>query len=219
MDEQERRRRPLALIVIVVLILLAAIAVLVWALTGDERKVEPPMPDGVSSDESTEGERFEYPAFYHAEAGEWIINEPQAGVLREQKYVSGPRELEEYAVVILGPGSRVRIVEADQRWKLVEVIEDGNAIATGWIDASPIRKVREAPAAATKPTGEEAKRRHEELMEQADAARETGNLKRELELLKEAQAILPAEPVGMRIVELEAHVVLPDGTEAQPNSD
>ena len=92
------------------------------------------------------GERFEYPAFYHADGDEWILNEPRVAVLKEMKFVSSDIEEKHYLVVATKPGTRVRIVEAHQRWKLVEVLDaDGKDTATGWIDANGVRQVVPAP--------------------------------------------------------------------------
>jgi hypothetical protein len=35
----------------------------------------------------------------------------------------------------------LRIIKAAGRWKQVEVLENGNVVATGWIDADATRKV------------------------------------------------------------------------------
>jgi len=92
--------------------------------------------------EETAGEvHHGWTPFYHADSGLWKMLDPESYVLREQKYVSSDREREEYLVHMVPAGGVLRILQAKGRWKEVEVLENGEAVARGWIDADPIRRV------------------------------------------------------------------------------
>ena len=86
------------------------------------------------------------------------MNDPASYVLKSQKYVSSDTERDAYLVRAVPAGGMLRIVKAEGRWKQVEVIENGKAVATGWIDAhftKSVEKVDTAPPAAKPrpPTG------------------------------------------------------------------
>jgi len=130
------------LILLLLFVILAAIPLAVWYF---ETRSEKPVPPSVILEQAANGGgRYTFTKFYHANDGEWIINDPETPVLRTQKYVSSRAEMLEYKVKVLGPGARVRIIQPDARWKLVDVIENGKVVATGWIDAHMVKKVHRA---------------------------------------------------------------------------
>ena len=137
-DEEERakRRRAALLLFILIdtLVVMAGVAFFGWRLLSGHG-------DGKEKAGETKGERFEFSAFYYANDGEWVLGEPETHVLKEQKYVSSKHELPQYLVRTLPPGTRVRIVKAEQRWKEVEALEGEKVLCRGWVDANGIRKV------------------------------------------------------------------------------
>ena len=91
------------------------------------------------------GERFAgFDDLYKAEAGTWWRADTTFNLLKERKYVSGPSELKAFLVYEAKPGEIVRIKEARQRWKLVEVMKDGKPFASGWLDADKQKGTRVA---------------------------------------------------------------------------
>ena len=138
----DRKKNIIVLVVLLLLLLiLAAIPLAVYFMTRHE---EPLPPVGNAQKTNGGGGRYTFTKFYHAGEGKWIINDPETPVLRTQKYVSSRAEMLEYKVKLLEPGSQVQIIQAAGRWKLVEVIEDGKVVATGWIDAHMVKKVHRA---------------------------------------------------------------------------
>ena len=79
--------------------------------------------------------------FYHATDGTWKMLDEAVYVLREKKYVSNDTERDAYTVYKVGYGGVVRTMESEGRWKHVEVLEDGQVVANGWIDAHFVRNV------------------------------------------------------------------------------
>lgn len=92
--------------------------------------------------------------FYHAESGTWKILDDAAYVLKEKKFTSGARERDAYTVYKLESGGIVRTIESQGRWKRVEVLKDGQVVATGWIDAHFVRNVEERLPAMNGEDGE-----------------------------------------------------------------
>ena len=76
------------------------------------------------------------------------MQDPVSYVLKERKYVSSARERDSYLVRAVPAGGVLRIINADGRWKQVEVIEDGKVAATGWIDAHVIKKASKMESSA-----------------------------------------------------------------------
>ncbi|HPJ72263.1 MAG TPA: hypothetical protein PK636_06245, partial [bacterium] len=66
--------------------------------------------------------------------GLWKLETPLP-ILREQKYVSSERELADYLVYEGLPGETVVVIEAEGRWKRVEVREGNRPGSAGWADA------------------------------------------------------------------------------------
>ncbi len=141
MDDEENddhRRQILIGVALVALLLVFVVAALLWPrqFAGRNRH------EGGERAADEGGGRFERPAFYHADSGTWLMLDPVTDVLRERKYVSGAAERERYLVREVPAKGQLRIVEARQRWKRVEVLEKGVAVATGWVDAEHTRKAR-----------------------------------------------------------------------------
>lgn len=87
------------------------------------------------------GQAYSFTKFYYANKGTWILKNKMTPVLKERKYIS-PGELEKYLVYPAEAGTKVRIVEARQRWKKVDVLDRNNRkVATGWLDAHNVRNV------------------------------------------------------------------------------
>ena len=132
----DRRKHPGILLALFITIVAAVVVFLLLKPQGAE---EPPAGEPV---EETAGElHHDWTPFYHADGGLWRMLDPESYVLREQKYVSSEREREAYLVCMVPEGGVLRILKAQGRWKEVEVLENGEAVARGWIDADPIRRV------------------------------------------------------------------------------
>ncbi|MBN1943883.1 MAG: hypothetical protein JW849_11370 [Phycisphaerae bacterium] len=144
------RRRVLLLLLLLLLLLIVAVAAYVLLKypfeTGPVDRQEPALNE-------PSGERFEFSAFYHSGDGTWVIRDEGILVLKERKFISAS-EKDAYTVHEVQPGQRVNILEADQRWKRVEVFPETGGeepIAAGWIDAHHVRNAdRVEPAAAPK---------------------------------------------------------------------
>jgi hypothetical protein len=132
-DRQRRHGILFALLIIIV----AAVVVLTFLIPQKSEKTPVQM-----TAEDAAGERHQgWTPFYHADSGLWRMLDPESYVLREKKFVSSDREREEYLVRMVPADGVLRILEAQGRWKHVEVLENGEATARGWIDADPIRRV------------------------------------------------------------------------------
>jgi hypothetical protein len=134
-NKKEKNRYSLLLILLILLIGVVVVWVLFFSSSDKESTAE---KKGQTTTQS-QGERFEFSQFYHAEDGTWTIKDENILVLKEMKFISAS-EKEEYTVHELKPSDHVRIVEARQRWKRVEILDEGTIIATGWIDAHHVRK-------------------------------------------------------------------------------
>ncbi len=79
--------------------------------------------------------------FYHADSDTWKMLDSASYVLKEKKYVSSDTERDAYLVYKVESGGILRIIQADGRWKEVEVLVEDKVVATGWIDAHNVKKV------------------------------------------------------------------------------
>jgi len=133
-DEDKKKRSPWILILMLLLVVALAF-VLFNIFSGDGEE------SGVKA-QAVKGERHHgWTPFYFAKDGTWKMLDAASYVLKEQKYVSSDRERDEYLVRKVDSGGILRIIKAAGRWKQVEVLENGNVVATGWIDADATRKV------------------------------------------------------------------------------
>jgi hypothetical protein len=138
---KEKDKRKWLLLLLLLLLILAVVAYFCIFGRGreDEQAVtqEPPVDQLV---EQPTGERFEFSEFYHSDGGEWIIRDEGILVLKERKFISAS-EKDAYTVHEVKPGERVKILEADQRWKQVMVQPDGlkKPVIVGWLDANNVR--------------------------------------------------------------------------------
>jgi hypothetical protein len=114
------------------LVVLAVILFFALRSCEEEKKNDLPSPAEV---QEPAGERFAYSAFYHADDGAWRLCDENLLVLKEQKFIT-ESERDAYLVHEITPADVVRILEAQQRWKRVEILRDGKVIATGWLDAN-----------------------------------------------------------------------------------
>jgi len=133
-NKKEKNRYSLFLILLILLIAVVAIWLLFFSHSDKESTAE----EKDLAVTQSQGDRFEFSRFYHADGGTWIIEDEDILVLKEMKFISAS-EKDEYTVHEVKPSEHVRIVEARQRWKQVEILEDGEVIATGWIDAHHVR--------------------------------------------------------------------------------
>lgn len=135
MEEKKKRFGLLLLLLFIVVVTLLLIFLLIL-----------PNGNGKSSDKAdlkqVEGERHQgWTPFYFADEGTWKMLDPESYVLREMKFVSSETEREAYTVRKVESGGFLRIIQARGRWKQVEVLEEGEVVASGWIDAHNIKKV------------------------------------------------------------------------------
>jgi hypothetical protein len=133
-NKKEKNRHSLLLILLILLI--AVVAVWLLFFSSSDKSVTAEKKDQTIT--QSQGERFEFSQFYHADEGTWIIEDEDILVLKEMKFISAS-EKEEYTVHEVKPPDHVKIVEARQRWKRVEILDEGKVVATGWIDAHHVR--------------------------------------------------------------------------------
>lgn len=134
--KNKKGKNRYSLLLILFILLITAVAV--WLLFFSHSDKESTAEEKEQAITQSQGERFEFSQFYHADEGTWIIEDEDILVLKEMKFISAS-EKDEYTVHEVKPSDHVRIVEARQRWKRVEVLEDGEVTATGWIDAHHVR--------------------------------------------------------------------------------
>lgn len=134
MDHKNKGKYTLPLIFLFLLI----IAVVVWFVFLNPGNENSSPADQGQISAQPEGERFEFSEFYHAESGTWVVNDKDILVLKEMKFIS-ESEKEEYTVHEVTSSDHIRIVEARQRWKRVEILKGDEVVATGWIDANNVR--------------------------------------------------------------------------------
>jgi hypothetical protein len=133
------------LIIISLLVILAAIVLVFLILVGGDEQTQP-VDEGSQPAVEDRGQFQEgMSPFYDAGEGRWILLDTVTHVLREQKYVSSDREREEYTLFKVPAGGEVRIIEAQGRWKKVEVRKGSEVLGTGWIDADGVKEVRKVP--------------------------------------------------------------------------
>ena len=137
MDNKNKSKRLLLLIFLFLLI----ITVIVWLVFFNQSSDGSSAAEQSQISSQSEGERFEFSEFYHADDGTWIIEDKGILVLKEMKYIS-ESEKEEYTVHEVTSSDHIRIVEARQRWKRVEILKDNEVIAYGWIDAHNVRNTQ-----------------------------------------------------------------------------
>ena len=135
-EKNKKKYSPL-----LVLLLLLIIAVIVWFVFLNPTSENSSAADQSQLTTQPEGERFEFSEFYHASDGTWTITDEAILVLKEMKYIS-ESEKEEYTVHEVTSSDHIRIVEARQRWKKVEVLKGDEVIASGWIDAHTVREAQ-----------------------------------------------------------------------------
>ena len=123
------------------LLFLLIIVAVVWFVFFNPSKNESPAAGQSQVSAQPEGERYEFSEFYYAADGTWIIEDKNILVLKEMKYIS-ESEKDEYTVHEVTSSDHVRIVEARQRWKQVEILKDSEVIAAGWIDAHHVRNAQ-----------------------------------------------------------------------------
>ncbi len=121
-NQQKSRRRYVIIIIFICIAIF--IAVLYFLFFRGERNSTAESPSKIVKIDD----------FYYAQNGEWVM-ESRIHLLKEKKYVSNDTELKKYLVYTVEPGEKVRITQAAGRWKHLEVIKEGKAIATGWADA------------------------------------------------------------------------------------
>ncbi len=128
MTEDKKSRRRWIILVFLVLFILLISLVLFCKYCGRNIKEKGAVQMG-----EVPGDRFEFDDFYYAVDGTWSLD-AALHLLKQRKYVSGPQELQHYLVYEAKPSEVVRIKESDARWKLLEVLEVEDVIATGWAD-------------------------------------------------------------------------------------
>jgi hypothetical protein len=134
MENKNKKRNSMLLIfTLLFIVILVIILVFFFSSQNDEKNTVV---------KEVKGERHKgWSDFYYADNGTWKMLDPASYVLREQKYVSSDRERDEYLVRRVPAGGILRITQAWGRWKHVEVLENGNVTAEGWIDAHFIKDV------------------------------------------------------------------------------
>ncbi len=110
----------------------ACVVALLLVLSACRPKPETPAPEPAPQ---ARGERFEFDDFYEADSGTWVLETP-VDLLREQKYVSGPTERQNYLVYAAQPSETVVIHAGAGRWKQVDVLAGDRIVASGWVDAN-----------------------------------------------------------------------------------
>jgi hypothetical protein len=135
MENKKAKNRYFLLLILFILLITAAA---VWLLFISSSDKESTVEDKEQAISQSQGERFEFSQFYHADGGTWSIKDENILVLKEMKFISAS-EKEEYTVHEVNPSDHVRIIEARQRWKRVEILDKGKVIAAGWIDAHNVR--------------------------------------------------------------------------------
>jgi len=135
--EHGKSKFPLLLLVLFLLI----VALVVWLVFFNPSHKKGPTEDQSQASIQSQGEQYEFSKFYHADNGTWVIEDEDILVLKEMKYISAS-EKDEYTVHKVNPSDHVRIIEAPQRWKRVEILDQGEVIATGWIDAHHVRNAK-----------------------------------------------------------------------------
>lgn len=133
--ENEKKKRNFMILIFTLLIIIILVIVLVLFLTNQKDEKNTTVKE-------VKGERHKgWSDFYYADKGTWKMLDPASYVLKERKFVSSDRERDEYLVRKVPAGGILRITQAMGRWKHVEVLEDGNVTAEGWIDAHVIKDV------------------------------------------------------------------------------
>lgn|GEM_PF-2928980 len=144
MEIKRHKWRAVFLVVFLVLIIIV-VMVYLFLMEGKNKETDPQAQEPVADHSDRGIPQDTFSPFYYAEDGKWVLQQSVTHVLREQKYVSSKSELDQYTVARVPAGGIIRILEADGRWKRVEVLKGEQAIAVGWIDAHPIREVRKVP--------------------------------------------------------------------------
>lgn len=134
MENESKRRNSMHLVfTILFIIILVIILVFFFSIKNDEK---------TTTVTEIKGEKQKgWSDFYYADNGTWKMLDPASYILKEQKFVSSDRERDEYLVRKVSADGILRITRAEGRWKHVEVLENGNVTAEGWIDAHFIEKV------------------------------------------------------------------------------
>lgn len=128
--------------ILIALALGAMVLVGLWVAFGVMNQNAQPAGETESTVRETGGEpHYGWTPFYYATEGTWKMLDDAVSVLREKKYVSSDTERDAYTVYKVGYGGVVRTIESEGRWKHVEVLKDGQVVATGWIDAHFVRNV------------------------------------------------------------------------------
>jgi len=128
---QNRIKRKLIIRRILFLTILGIIAFLLYTFVFKDKKMMEKIKNQI---EETKGAVLSPDDFYHAKEGVWEM-ETTIHLLKSRKFVSSDTELKAYLVYMAKPGETVRISEASGRWKKLDVIEEGEVIASGWADA------------------------------------------------------------------------------------
>lgn len=139
--EPKTNRGP-ALVLVSLLVILAAIVLVFLFLNRGSEPTGPVETDDQAVVEDRGQPSEEMSSFYDATEGRWVLLDTVTPVLREQKYVSSDRELEQYTLFRVPAGGEVRIIEADGRWKKVEVLRGSEVAGTGWIDADGVKEAK-----------------------------------------------------------------------------
>jgi hypothetical protein len=131
--KDKSKQRLLILMAVLLVCILGGLLILHFENNGDPERT------GLQQEK---GERHQgWTPFYHASGGSWQMLDEASYVLREQKFVSSDSERYDYLVKKVLAGGVLKIIEARGRWKKVQVIENEEIVATGWIDAHNIKKV------------------------------------------------------------------------------
>ncbi len=126
---------------LLIVLFLLIIAVVVWFMFFKSSDDDNSAADQIQFSTQSEGEQYEFSDFYYAANGTWSVEDKDILVLKEMKYIS-ESEKEEYTVHEVSSSDLIRIVEARQRWKRVEIYKDDEVIASGWIDAHNVRNAQ-----------------------------------------------------------------------------
>ena len=142
-NNKNKSERPGSLrkaLVVFALILIIAILLILLLKCGNNSGIPGASTQRMSHDA---GRFVGKSAFYDSKDGIWVISSGPVYVLKDKKYVSGPTELEQYTVLVLNAGDRVRVTAAAGRWKTVQVLDHDNSVSVhGYIDSENVNATK-----------------------------------------------------------------------------
>ena len=119
----------------VLAVVVLTVLVLRWPGTSD--KAAPPCPDAGAA-----GGQADWSQFSAATSGTWQMLDASLDILQEPKEASQPADRQKLLVRSVSAQAQLRIVAVQQRWKRVELLEQGKVVATGWVDGQLVKSAR-----------------------------------------------------------------------------